>query len=181
MYNKSKLKGDGFMILEFSVKNFLSFRDKITFSMLANQSNGLDDNYVIVNGKRIVKTAAIYGANASGKSNLFNVLSLVVKMISCSNNMDIKDHLPVEPFKLDIESKSNPSEFEIKFIVNEVRYVYGFVLDKDKIYEEYLYYYPNGRESKIFDRTNVSDYSFSQRDEKFLIGIMRKQKFLMCF
>ena len=59
------------MIIEFSVANFLSFKDKVTFSMLANSSDGLNDNYIEVNNRKILKTSAIYGANASGKTNLF--------------------------------------------------------------------------------------------------------------
>ena len=57
------------MILEFSIVNFLSFKDKVTFSMFANATGGLDENYTISNNRRILKTAAIYGANASGKTN----------------------------------------------------------------------------------------------------------------
>ena len=156
------------MIIEFSVTNFLSFKDRVTFSMLANASSGLDSNYVVVNDKKILKTAAIYGANASGKSNLFKILTNVMFMLSTSNNRDINAKLPIIPFKFDKESLNKPSEFEIKFITDNIRYVYGFIADKNKIYEEYLYYYPNGKETKIFDRTNINEYTYSQKDKKIL-------------
>ena len=162
------------MILEFSIANFLSFKDKITFSMLANATNGLDDNYVISNDRRVLKTTAIYGANASGKTNLFKILTIVISMLRSSNNANINAKLPIVPFKFDKHTIDKPSEFEIKFIVDEVRYVYGFIADTNKIYEEYLYYYPNGRETKIFDRTNTDDYSFPQKDEKILNDIASK-------
>lgn len=162
------------MILEFSIKNYLSFKDKVTFSMLANSNKGLDDNYIEINDKKILKTSAIYGANASGKSNLFKILSSVVLMLKTSNNYDINTKLPLIPFKFDNEYLNKPSEFEIKFIIEKVRYVYGFIADKDKIYDEYLYYYPNGRETKIFDRTNVKEYSYPQKDEKILKEIESK-------
>ena len=162
------------MILEFSVKNFLSFKDKVTFSMLGNASDELINNYVIVNDKKILKTAAIYGANASGKSNLFKILSNVVKMLKHSNNISLNAKLPIIPFKFDKISIHYPSEFEIKFIVDNIRYVYGFKADVNIIYEEYLYYYPNGRETKIFDRINGNEYSYSQKDTKFLKGIESK-------
>ena len=165
---------DGLMILEFSVANFLSFKDKVTFSMIANSSNGLDNNYITSNDRRILKTAAIYGANASGKSNLFKILTSVILMLRNSNNADINAKLPIIPFKFNKETISSPSEFEIKFMIDEVRYVYGFIADENKIYEEYLYYYPNGRETKIFDRTNVNEYSFPQKDEKMLGDIEKK-------
>lgn len=162
------------MILEFSVKNFFSFKEKVTFSMIANSNKELNDNYVEIGGNKVLKSAAIYGANASGKSNLFKILTLVVLMLRSSNSVDINAKLPLIPFKLDKGSVNKPSEFEIKFILDETRYVYGFIADKDKIYDEYLYYYPNGRETKIFDRTNINEYSYTKKDEKILREIEAK-------
>ena len=162
------------MILEFSVKNFLSFKEKVTFSMIANSNKELNDNYVEIGGNKVLKSAAVYGANASGKSNLFEILARVVSMLSSSNSVDINAKLPLIPFKFDKDSVNKPSEFEIKFILDETRYVYGFIADKDKIYDEYLYYYPNGRETKIFDRTNINEYSYTQKDEKILREIEDK-------
>ena len=162
------------MILEFSVKNFLSFKEKVTFSMIANSNKELNDNYVEIGGNKVLKSAAIYGANASGKSNLFEILARVVSMLRSSNSVDINAKLPLIPFKLYKGSVNKPSEFEIKFILDETRYVYGFIADKDKIYDEYLYYYPNGRETKIFDRTNINEYSNTQKDEKILREIEAK-------
>ena len=162
------------MILEFSVKNFLSFKEKVTFSMIANSNKELNDNYVEIGGNKVLKSAAVYGANASGKSNLFKILTLVVLMLRSSNSVDINAKLPLIPFKLDKGSVNKPSEFEIKFILDETRYVYGFIADKDKIYDEYLYYYPNGRETKIFDRTNINEYSYTQKDDKILREIETK-------
>lgn len=162
------------MILEFSVTNFLSFKNKVTFSMMANSNKGLDDNYVLIDSRKVLKTAAIYGANASGKSNLFRILTLVIFMLKSSNNMDINAKLPIIPFKLDDEDNRTPSTFEIRFITDNIRYVYGFIADETQIYDEYLYYYPNGREAKIFDRTNGNEYSFSQSDERMLSEVASK-------
>ena len=162
------------MILEFSVTNFLSFKNKVTFSMMANSNKGLDDNYVLIDSRKVLKTAAIYGANASGKSNLFRILTLVIFMLKSSNNMDINAKLPIIPFKLDDEDNKTPSTFEIRFITDNIRYVYGFIADETQIYDEYLYYYPNGREAKIFDRTNGNEYSFSQSDERMLSEVASK-------
>ena len=131
-------------------------------------------NYVEIGGNKVLKSAAVYGANASGKSNLFEILARVVSMLRSSNSVDINAKLPLIPFKLDKGSVNKPSEFEIKFILDETRYVYGFIADKDKIYDEYLYYYPNGRETKIFDRTNINEYSYTQKDEKILREIEAK-------
>lgn len=162
------------MILEFSISNYMSFKEKVTFSMLANSSKGLDDNYIIVNDRKILKTGAIYGSNASGKSNLFKALQTISLMLKNSNNIDINATLPIIPFKFDNDYITKASEFEIKFIINNIRYVYGFIADKNKIYDEYLYNYPNNRETKIFDRTNVKEYTYPQKDEKILKEIEEK-------
>ena len=162
------------MIIEFSVANFLSFKDKVTFSMLANNSDGLNDNYIEVNNRKVLKTSAIYGANASGKTNLFKILTIVISMLRNSNYINVNSKLPIVPFNFDKDMAKKTSEFEIRFIARGVRYVYGFIADTTNVYEEYLYYYPNGRETKIFDRTNVNEFSFPQGDERRLKDIATK-------
>ena len=100
------------MILEFSITNFLSFKDKVTFSMLANATNGLDDNYIISNDRRVLKTNAIYGANASGKTNLFKILTIVISMLRSSNIVNINESMafiptvPANPIKTTINIKA---------------------------------------------------------------------------
>ncbi len=162
------------MILEFSVENWLSFKDKVTFSMLANSSTKLEENYILKNKHRILKTAAFYGANASGKSNLFKILAQVVLMLRRSNNLDINAKLPIMPFKFHSKNIKKPSAFEIKFILDSTEYVYGFVADRNAIYEEYLYYYPNAKETKIFYRYDIDKYDFTVRESKFLKEIVSK-------
>lgn len=162
------------MILEFSVENFLSFKDKITFSMLAESSKELPDNYLKVNGKKILKTAAIYGANASGKSNLFKALANMIFMLLKSDNYKPEEKLPIKPFLFNEELKISASAFEIKFIVDKIRYIYGFRATEDFIFEEYLYYYPNGRKTKIFDRSEAFIYSFPKKDAKLLNDLSQK-------
>src|SRR5699024_8457408 len=103
------------MLIEFSVKNFLSFKDKNTFTMMASSDNTLKDNYVEINNDKILKITAIYGANASGKTNLFKILGIVSSMIKNSNFFVPNVLLPIVPFKLDKELVNKPSEFEIKF------------------------------------------------------------------
>lgn len=160
------------MLLEFSLENFLSFQKRVTFSMIGNSTKGLDDNYFLLDDNKILKVAAIYGANASGKSNLFKVLGTVIYMIEHSTNSSINYKLPIIPFKF--SDTNDLSKFEIKFIKNNIRYVYGFSANSEKIVDEYLYYYPKGKEAKIFDRTNTDNYSFSQNDVKKLNEIKDK-------
>lgn len=156
------------MLIEFSVTNFLSFKDKNTFTMLASSDSTLKDNYIEIGNDKILKMTALYGANASGKTNLFKILSMVSNMIKNSNFLSPNVLLPIIPFKLDHESLDKPSEFEIKFLVDGIRYLYGFKADQKNVYEEYLIYYPNGRPVKIFTRENINDYSFNASEEKFL-------------
>lgn len=160
------------MLLQFSIENCLSFKNKIIFSMFANGTKGLENNYVEVMDKKVLKTSAIYGPNASGKSNLFKILNLISSMIRQSSNIDINAKLPITPFKF--KNNDDLSKFEIEFIKDDIRYVYGFFMNEKEIKEEYLYYYPNGREAKIFERTNINEYSFPQADLKILNEIKCK-------
>ena len=162
------------MLIEFSISNFLSFKEKTTFSMLASSDNSLEDNYFNIGNEKMLKMTAIYGANASGKSNLFKVLSIIGNIIKQSNFNNPNIMLPIIPFKLDKETINNPSKFEIKFLVNGIRYNYSFEADARKIYKENLTYYPNGRAAKIFDRININEYSFNASDERFLNDIKDK-------
>ena len=151
------------MILELSFENFLSYKDKVSFSMLADSTQGLSNNYIELDDKKkVLKTAAIYGANASGKSNFFHILFIVSKMLKDSASININDKLPIVPFKFNDNTNNDLSKFEIKFIKDSIKYVYGFSANQDYIDEEYLYYYPNGKQAKIFDRTNINEYSFNK-------------------
>lgn len=162
------------MLIEFSITNFLSFKEKTTFSMIASSDNSLEDNYINIGNDKILKITAIYGANASGKSNLFKILATIGAIIRQSNFYNPNTILPIVPFKLDKEMINKPSEFEIKFLIDGIRYIYGFAADSKKIYKEYLTYYPNGRPVKIFNRENINEYSFNSSDEKFLNDIKAK-------
>ena len=162
------------MLIEFSITNFLSFKERTTFSMIASSDNTLEDNYVNIGNEKLLKITSIYGSNASGKSNLFKALSIICNMIKFSNFNSPNDLLSIIPFKLYKETLNKPSDFEIKFLIDGVRYIYGFSADKKNIYKEYLIYYPNGRPVKIFNRENISDYSFNHSDEKFLNDLKEK-------
>lgn len=162
------------MLIEFSVTNFLSFKEKNTFTMLASSDNTLSDNFIEIGNDKILKLTALYGANASGKTNLFKILVMVSTMIKNSNFFAPNVLLPIIPFKLDKDFVTKPSEFEIKFLIDGIRYFYGFKADNKNVYEEYLTYYPNGRPVKIFSRKNVNEYTFNASDEKFLNDIKEK-------
>lgn len=165
------------MILEFTVKNFLSIKDEVTLSMVASKDSSLQDNILLYedgkNEKSALKTLVIYGANASGKSNILKSLQFFTWFIKKSHEMQQGRKIPRAPFKLDIDSLKEPSEFQIVFIHNNIKYLYGFSVIDEEVVEEYLYYYPKGRQSVIFER---------ERDlYKFTVDIERqtelKEKF----
>jgi AAA15 family ATPase/GTPase len=132
------------MLLEFTVGNFLSFKDKKTFSLEAGSISELKDNVVKEGKFKVLRSAVIYGANSSGKSNFIKALEFMVATIKNSSKLNSTDKLNAKPFLLNTETENNPSFFEIIFVVSNVleidkRYRYGFEIDNDKIHSEWLY------------------------------------------
>jgi len=157
------------MLVEFKVENFNSIKEQVVFSMVAGADNALDYN-VITHKKykknKILKSAVIYGANASGKTNIIRALSFMEKIILENNNRQKGDKIKVVPFKLDEEYKNRPSKFDIIFIHEDIKYAYGFVVDQEKVHSEYLYFYPNGRQSTIFERITTDRFKFTRDKEE---------------
>ena len=161
------------MLIQFSVKNFKSFKDKQIFSMEAGSGNENLENIITINesDERILKTTALYGANASGKTNLISAFASAIFMIRLSNNRQPGEKLmQMEPFAFDDKTKNEPCEFEFIFYTDNSKYVYGFKADKNKIHEEYLYQYLSAKATRIFERTG-EDYKFLQSDEGKLNAI----------
>ncbi|MDL5167990.1 ATP-binding protein [Proteus faecis] len=151
------------MLIEFSVENYLSIKKKQTFSLVANKSKELEENIFNVAGNinlGILKSAVIYGANAAGKSNLLLAFRSMVDIVlhSASHNQ-AGDSLPVKAFKLSSDTINSPSEFEIIFIHNNIRYQYGFSATEQQIIDEWLFAYPKGRPQKWFERSWNEDNS----------------------
>lgn len=152
------------MLLEFSVRNFLSIKDEVTLNMVASKDDSFENNtFVYENGKskkRALKAAVLYGANASGKSNILKAMSFVSFLIKKSHEMQQGRLICRIPFKLDKNCLREPSEFKIVFIYEGIKYLYMFSVVETEVIEEYLYYYPNGRQSTIFER-NKGKYKFT--------------------
>ncbi|WP_414755961.1 AAA family ATPase [Anabaena sp. CCY 9910] len=110
----------------------------------------------------LLKSAAIYGANASGKSNLARAMTFMKWfMINSSKGTQITEKIDVEPFRLSIGTESRPSYFEIVFLLDEQKYRYGFEATQDKVVSEWLFYVPKVRETNIFKRDH-SGINFSK-------------------
>ena len=148
------------MIVEFTVENFRSFKEKHTFSLLATKNKELSESNIFeVDGKlRLLKTAVIYGANASGKSNFFEALSFFQNFAVFSGPRNqVGDSIDVDPFYLSKQTEHEPSFFELIFFIenNEgknVRYRYGFSVTGEEVITEYLFAVPNVREIILFTR-----------------------------
>lgn len=147
------------MLIEFSVGNYRSFKKQVTFSMVAAnlvaKDKKLDENnvFAVDNELKLLKSAAIYGANASGKSNLAQALAFMRWfMINSSKETQSTEKISVERFKLSTETETQPSFFEIVFLIDGKRYRYGFEATPDKVVSEWLYYVPKTRETKLFER-----------------------------
>ena len=133
------------MLIEFSVANYLSFKDRVTFSMVASSDDALQESIVFSIGKkRLVKSAIIYGANASGKSNLLNAMHFMRRMVLVSSkDTQANEEIDVDNFKLSTECEDKPSFFEIVFIQNGNIYRYGFEADRKRIHTEWLFTVPS--------------------------------------
>lgn len=147
------------MIIEFSCANFRSFRDQVTFSMVAanlvSRRSELDTNNVFRIGANpdLLTTAAIFGANAGGKSNLILAFRFMRHFVLHSTaETRAKGAISVDPFGLSSETINAPSFFEVAFIIGETRYRYGFEVTQERVTHEWLFMVPSTREALLFER-----------------------------
>ncbi|MDR1458919.1 MAG: ATP-binding protein [Bacteroidales bacterium] len=141
------------MILELKIKNFLSFKEEVTFSFEATRDASFEDYQVVevVPNIRILRLAIVYGANASGKSNLIDAFEFL--RYFWFNHSDNKDKpTGVTPFLLDRKTPQEPSEFSLTFYIDGVKYLYSLVLNKKTVFSEKLFIYPETQPAMIFDR-----------------------------
>jgi len=160
------------MLLEFSVKNILSFKEKVTFSLIAapikEKNEKLIDNIFQIDSKTsLLKTAAIYGANASGKTNIIEALqSFIEYILMKSKSITENENIDILPFILNTENEKKPSEFEILIKDKDTFYQYGLVLTTNEVLKEYLKI-KNQRTTIVFDRNeNKVDIPYPKKYEK---------------
>jgi len=150
------------MIIRFSVENFRSIRDRQELTMVASSLKDQSESLIPIEqvGIDLVPVAAIYGANASGKTNVVQALNYMCQAVASSHrNWQPDKPIPRPAFALD-DSPHRPSSFEIEFVVSQVRYQYGFSLDDLKIQEEWLYAYPNGKKQRWYARVETPARKF---------------------
>lgn len=148
------------MIQEFKIKNFLSFRDETTLNFEATKDNTFEDCQVVevASGIRLLRFSLVYGANASGKSNLLVALNFL-REFWFDRKEDIDQSTEVIPFLLDTETPELPSEFEIKFYIGSTKFWYMLSLDKAKVLSEKLYYYKSVQPTLLFLRELIKGQS----------------------
>lgn len=144
------------MLLQFSVANHLSIRDRQTLSLVASSlsdaADGLLEYGGVPNG-RVLPAAVIYGANASGKTNVFDAVAFMRHSVLNSHRLgDPEGGVQRMPFLLDPVCGDEASSYEIDFVSEGVRYHYGFECDDAAFTAEWLYAFPRGRRQVLFER-----------------------------
>jgi uncharacterized protein len=160
------------MLIEFSVGNYRSFKEVVTFSMVAAPILVGD---IPVNGNNLfsatkeiglLKSTAIYGANASGKSNLVRAISFMKEFtINSVVGSRITNEIDTDLYRLSIDSELEASYFEMVFMIGTARYRYGFEVDRQSVKSEWLYQTLRTKESQLFDREKNRFKVFSKFSE----------------
>ncbi|WP_028873166.1 AAA family ATPase [Psychroserpens burtonensis] len=165
------------MVLEIRLSNFFSINEEVVLDLRAGnikneKSKALTDNIFNFNDIEVLKTVALYGANASGKSNIIKTIRFCNAMVYESHKHNENSIFNFQKFKFNNNS-SKPSTYFIRFVIDKIEYKYSFSLNRTEILTESLYYYPNGRKAKIFERNEKAGKT---KKEKYSFGasIMRR-------
>lgn len=150
------------VLLQFRAQNARSFKDEVSLSML---SNGVSDGHYVRQvpwreGGRLLSVlpaAGVFGANASGKSNLLRVMhDMRSHVLESFEHGRPGQGVVREPFRLDESSRTEPSRYEIDLVIRGVLHRYGFSLNDEQVLEEWAYHYPKGRSTRLFHRNTDS-------------------------
>jgi AAA15 family ATPase/GTPase len=174
------------MLIRFTVSNYLSFNEEIEFSMIPGKCRS-HAHHVVKGNKRgsinVLRAGIIYGANASGKSNLVKAMSFARHLII--NGTRPKKHIPRAHFKFDASCVNKPSRFEFEFKLKKEAYAYGFELDSQRIHDEWLYKITKTTQKKIFERHTLDnneskvefgDFPFNDKREQKLVNLMKTRE-----
>jgi uncharacterized protein len=162
------------MLIEFKVSNFLSIKDEIVLSLDSTSGKFLLDNTFNELDYSLLKSCVVYGANASGKSNLIKSIFFARQLVKDSINFKIDTKIDRIPFLLSKQNKLKPSKFEFTFIKNNIRYIYGFSCVEDGFVDEYLRYKPSGenwkyyfkRDETVDDKNNRFKFNVDSKEQK---------------
>ncbi|MCI9421348.1 MAG: ATP-binding protein [Dorea sp.] len=161
------------MIIEYTCENHKSIKEKVTFSMLASKDNSFEDLLIPFNGILVNKAASIYGANGSGKTSFMESLYFFKTLVCNSNNHQPGDKIRQFPHKL--SAPETPTTYTLQFVKGDIRYAYGLSYTREQVLSEYLYYFPHGKQAKIFDRA-FSEITFGDKFKKDFETILNFSK-----
>lgn len=150
------------MIKSVLVKNFRSIRERLVLDLAkSNRKRAILPNYHHAGNIELASSTVIYGANASGKSNLLRALKALQYLVLNSSKFAPDDAITAyEPFRLVNSTLSAPVMIESEFFIENVRYLYSLQYSKNRVEFEKLIYYPSGREALLFERTPGSEITF---------------------
>ncbi|MBK9291915.1 MAG: AAA family ATPase [Bacteroidetes bacterium] len=159
------------MVLEIRLSNFFSIKEEVVLDFRAANiksanAKALNNNVFEQGKKTLLKTLIIYGANASGKSNIIRAIRFCHALVLESHNHNLDTVFNFQPFKFDLYP-DKPSTYSIRFLLNDTEYLYSFSLTREKIVTESLHFYPKGRIKEIFTRderlgkTKKDKYTFT--------------------
>lgn len=166
------------MIQEIKIKNFLSFKDEVTFSFEATKDKFAEEYQVVevVQGVRLLRFAMVYGANASGKSNLLKAFEFL-RAFWQKQTTNVEDSTGVTPFLFDPTTPKEPSRFELIFYVGGIKYHYRLELDEKQVYLEKLCYYKSVQPTMMFVRELKNGKSvISYNSSVFKLTLAEKEK-----
>jgi hypothetical protein len=144
------------MLIEFTIGNYLSFKEKKTLSLEATAIKDNPENVIEAGKYKLLRSAVIYGANSSGKSNFIKALDRMGEMVMYSAQNNSVSDIDVTPFLLSTETENQPSFFEILILIEGIRYRYGFEADKKVIHSEWLFECRVNNEKPLFIRDKDS-------------------------
>lgn len=149
------------MIIEFSITNYKSFKEKTTFSMVADEKDKTQlQNCFDFNKTTILKSAVIYGANASGKSNFMEAFGILRNLIlESARNLPDGNIFEYQPFEFDEQMPNEDVELDIYFIINHIKYFFQCSFNSDAFSKESLYFYPNEKQTLLYKR-NFDQFEF---------------------
>jgi AAA15 family ATPase/GTPase len=164
------------MILEIRLSNFFSIKDEIVMDLRAGNSKSqkvkdLENNVFTYKDEKILKAVALYGANASGKSNIIKAIRFCCRMVQQSHLNNENVVFLFTPFKFE-GYPDKPSTFLIKFVSDGIEYEYSYSLTRQRILTESLFYYPNDRRAKVFTRDETIR---GEKKDKYSFGTAIKK------
>ena len=165
------------MIQEFKVRNYLSFKDEAIFSFEATKDTFAEDYQVVevAQDVRLLRFGIVYGANASGKSNLLSALDFLRSFWHHKPD-SIEEKTGVIPFMLDNKTPNEPSSFELIFYADDTKYWYQLLIDEHTVLSEKLYYYKSVQPTLLFDRKLENGQSVINYGTPIKMSAIEKEK-----